>query len=385
MTTMFPFGFPGATAIYLSLYVLTLVVHVLFMNYVLAGSLLRWWWSRRVASRDGAGAQASSAGTIVADVLEEWTPFAVSGAITAGVGPLLFVQLLYKTEFYSANLLLVHRWMAILPVLIVAFYLLYVARSAWTAERPRLRRAIIALIAILFVFVAWSWTENHLLSMRPRDEWAKLYGTGTMWFPTLATIPRVCLWVFGAFPVTATLLVLQLSLLPSDSPFQAERRGVVRALATAGLVGLAGSVASAIAYSLVPGASLREGFTGPMGLPWLAVTAAGVIHLTVTWTCLVRAPLDRPIPRVQFAVGLVLVTVGATALREVLRITSLGATRMDGLVQEHGRIWQSAGGSSVVVFSVSVAIGVANISGCIGAVRRALGRSETRRTTSRRP
>ena len=38
MERMFPLGFPLATGFYLSFYVLTLAIHVLFMNYVLAGT-----------------------------------------------------------------------------------------------------------------------------------------------------------------------------------------------------------------------------------------------------------------------------------------------------------------------------------------------------------
>ena len=43
MDTIFPFGFPLATAFYLTLFVTTLVLHVLFMNYVLAGTAWLAW------------------------------------------------------------------------------------------------------------------------------------------------------------------------------------------------------------------------------------------------------------------------------------------------------------------------------------------------------
>ena len=41
--TIFPFGFPLATAFYLTLFVVTLVLHVLFMNFVLAGTAWLAW------------------------------------------------------------------------------------------------------------------------------------------------------------------------------------------------------------------------------------------------------------------------------------------------------------------------------------------------------
>ena len=38
MESVFPFGIPGPTLLYLMLYVLTLAVHFVFMNYVFAGT-----------------------------------------------------------------------------------------------------------------------------------------------------------------------------------------------------------------------------------------------------------------------------------------------------------------------------------------------------------
>src|SRR5262245_22520401 len=119
MDTVFPFGFPRATAFYLTLYVATLVIHVVFMNYVLAGSAYLAWFTLAHRRDD----LAQDARDPLAFPLRDWMPFLLSAAITAGIAPLLFLQILYQRPFYTANLLLFNRWMAILPVLIVAFYL----------------------------------------------------------------------------------------------------------------------------------------------------------------------------------------------------------------------------------------------------------------------
>src|SRR5688572_12456208 len=121
---MFPFDQPPATALYLSLYLLTLVLHVLSMNYVLAGQSYLAVVGVLEVVRGPLRSQEAPAAK-----LRDWSPFALGVTITAGVAPLLFVQILYKRPFYTANLLLFHRWMAILPVLIVAFYLLYLQKS----------------------------------------------------------------------------------------------------------------------------------------------------------------------------------------------------------------------------------------------------------------
>ena len=131
MESFFPFGVPGPTLLYLMLYVLTLAVHFVFMNYVFAGTLYV-----AVVGVGRADAALARLHNPIALTLRDWLPFAFSGVITAGVAPLLFVQILYPEHFYTANLLLFHRWMAVVPVLIVAFYLLYLLKSTSLSDWP---------------------------------------------------------------------------------------------------------------------------------------------------------------------------------------------------------------------------------------------------------
>ena len=95
MNTAFPFGFPFATGFYLVCYVLTMVLHVFFMNYVLAGSA--YVATTRVFARRGEPGTTKTA----YHVLLDWLPFSLSAAITAGVAPLLFLQVLYQHGFYT--------------------------------------------------------------------------------------------------------------------------------------------------------------------------------------------------------------------------------------------------------------------------------------------
>src|SRR5262249_18318276 len=121
MDAPFPFGFPFHTAVYLTLLVATWVLHVAFMHYVLGGALYL------AACTVGLGRRSDS--STAATLLREWLPFALSAAITAGIAPLLFAQVVYQQRFYTANLLLFYRWMAILPALLIAFYLLYLLKA----------------------------------------------------------------------------------------------------------------------------------------------------------------------------------------------------------------------------------------------------------------
>src|SRR5688572_27202569 len=111
MNSMFPFGFPVATALYLSCYVLTLCIHLILISYTLAGA-------GYLALLGVAGRRRFLAASELGTVIQDWLPFSVGLAITAGVAPLLFLQILYQPLFYTANLLLFHRWMLIVPTLI---------------------------------------------------------------------------------------------------------------------------------------------------------------------------------------------------------------------------------------------------------------------------
>jgi hypothetical protein len=62
-------------------------------------------------------------------MLKNLLPFMLGLGITAGVAPLLFLQLLYQHRFYSANLILGPRWGAVVPALITGFYALYLVKA----------------------------------------------------------------------------------------------------------------------------------------------------------------------------------------------------------------------------------------------------------------
>ncbi len=59
------------------------------------------------------------------------------------------------------------------------------------------------------LFVAWSWTENHLLPLHP-EAWPKQDATGAMLYREPAVLVRLVFWVALALPTAAWLLVLQL-------------------------------------------------------------------------------------------------------------------------------------------------------------------------------
>jgi hypothetical protein len=163
---MWPFDVGGGV---LALYIATLALHAVFVSYVVVGTA--YVLLRRNDS--------------LADVVRDRLPFMLGCGITAGVAPLLFVQLLHQHRFYTANLLLGVRWLAVVPALIAGFYALYIAKTT-----ARGRRVALAGALACFAFVAWSWSELHEL-MQVDPEWRAFYAAGKRVYLATSIVPRL--------------------------------------------------------------------------------------------------------------------------------------------------------------------------------------------------
>jgi hypothetical protein len=365
------FDIGGASALYLALYLGTLSLHAVLMSYVLAGSgyvaaaAVLGARDRDPASRALRDPAARVLDDPVARILRDWLPFGLGTAITAGVAPLLFLQILYKESFYTANLLLFHRWMAMVPVLIAGFYLLYVVKSKAAKDGPRLRRTIVAVGApvgafLCFGFAAWSWTGNHMVALE-RTRWLELY-TSTVPVPSLAMLMRLATWLAGSAPIMAMIVGWQLRRLndSSDAHRRARRRLAVIAL---GGLALSAGFGSYHAFLLDEGAraALRSAavvFLAPLGLgmalqagAWLALARAGA------WS---RAVLGMA------SVGVGLAVIGTAVAREVVRMAAVDFPRE---AVAHARAAESGG---IVAFFVFLVINTGLIVWCVRATRRAL-------------
>jgi hypothetical protein len=185
-----PLGLPAPVWLLEFLLIFTFVLHPLFMNAALGGSLV-WLWanwragrSRRFegpevrpstgsivagpparqprwgargelaeprrsevaaipvglpAFRPGAVPQELDAPDyeVLARALGRMLPVATAFAITTGVAPLLFVQLLYGQVFYTSSVLMAWLWFAIVPLLLAGHYANYAVASARAQRSSR--------------------------------------------------------------------------------------------------------------------------------------------------------------------------------------------------------------------------------------------------------
>lgn len=361
MDQIFPFNLPAPTAWYVVLYILTLLLHIVFMSYVLAGSIMLG-----VAGFRG---MLGSTGTpsdwsAVTTILKDWMPFALSAAITAGVAPLLFVQVLYQQEFYTANLLSFHRWMAILPVLIIAFYLLYLLKAHRIEGKTALQGIVAMIVTACILFVAWSWVENHLLSLN-RAAWPAQYEAGAMVYKDATILPRLVFWIASALPTAGLLLAWQLHAAASGVAAESAARAAgPLAWLTVTSVAFVAILAWPVIRSVLPAAGAAAAETTiRFGM---AIAGLGVVLQIGGWT---PALLGKPVGKVLLglaSVGAALFWLGILTCREAARLSVIGS---EATFARHERVGTVAG---LVVFLTFAVIGVGTIGWVIRSTSRAL-------------
>lgn len=345
MTSIFPWALGGPLALYLGLLVITLALHAVFVGYVLGGV----GWTVVAAIR---GTRSP-----IREAARDWLPFALGAAITAGVAPLLFVQLVYQERFYTANLLLFHRWMAVVPALIIGFYLLYLHKSEQVAGRAG-QIAIAVAAALCFGFVAWSWTENHLLS-QDRSAWRALYESGGMLYVSPAVGPRLLVWLTAALPIFAAGAAWQVR-----ARAGADASGPsVRRLGIAALVGIAASAGAALWLYAVMSDDARFDLDQPMLAAWWLGLAVARAAEAVAWILVVRRPdgaaARRWLARAS-AAGFLAIVTGAM-VREGARLHALEPLR---------ERWLLSGGQ--LLFMIAAVVSIAAMIVLYKIVRRGL-------------
>lgn len=386
MNSPFPFGFPPATAWYLFLYVATFCLHAILMSYVFAGTFFVLVQSCFSTSNE-------SDQPSLTDTLRDWLPLFLSAAITAGVAPLLFIQILYRDSFYTANLLLFHRWMSILPVLIVGFYLLYVLKTSWFSRQGVAVKVPIALATLAcFAFTGWSWTENHLLSLQGEDVWVDHYESQAMTFFTPEMIPRLLLILAATFPTLSVWLAWQRKWGIGNSnnqwvageersePPETEQLGAnsirpqprdVNSLMIMAVAGLVVCGISCIVYLSMMDASARKLIFGWMTLPYVIFAVMGGLLQIYAWFVSYKSQTVGLLKLALMTFGVLCMWLGIGVAREAIRIAYIDI----GLMSEHHQDAATKGG--VVVFLVFAVLNTAIIGFCIGMVRRGLTRGTT--------
>jgi hypothetical protein len=368
---VFPFGFPWPTAMFLTLLIVTALIYTVFMQYVLAGAIVLVFGCmvsgirKRVASRAD-GPRRSGLG-LIESILRDWLPATLGLAITTGIAPLLFSQVLYRRQFDTATLLLHAQFMLLSPAMIVAFCLLYLLKSrAFAGRGAGLRASVTVLACGCLFYTSWMWTENHVLSLHP-EVW-RAHSAMNGWLYRNAEIwPRLGYWITSSFTVLAVAVAWQLRWgrrsHNADELDRASRR--LRALA---LLGLATSVSEGWLWQLWLEPALRAPIVSLLALPYGFLALAGVGIQAAGWLP-VKTAADFTAGRLGLvSAGAMLTILGALVMREARR---LAAIDIAALYEAHSRAAHAGG---MGVFLVSFALNAALVTACVLIVRRSLSR-----------
>jgi hypothetical protein len=181
-----------------ALLTVTFLLHLVFMNLMLGGTIIALVNSLR--GRPG--------NLAVARFASGKLPFTVAFAVNAGVAPLLFLQVLYGHFVYVSSILMAVAWLSVILLLILAYYGLYLFNFKFESW-GRARGLLVGAAAVILLYIGFLFTSNWTLALTP-ERWGAYFASpgGTIWNlgePTLW--PRYLHMVLGAVAVAGLGLV----------------------------------------------------------------------------------------------------------------------------------------------------------------------------------
>ncbi len=194
-----PLPFPASELLMKVLVVFSFLVHILFVNLMVGGSILTLFYEWR-------GRKQSKFDRVAFEIAKTVT-VNKSLAVVMGVAPLLLINVLYTVWFYSANALTGTAWIMIVPLVTLAFLLTYLHQYTWDrlAAHRGIRLSIILAAVLLFLSIPLIFLANINLMLFP-ERWNEVHG----FFSALAlpnVFPRYFHFILASVAVTALFLV----------------------------------------------------------------------------------------------------------------------------------------------------------------------------------
>ncbi|TDU81036.1 cytochrome c [Prosthecobacter fusiformis] len=166
-----PLPLPLPEWVLISFLVIFFLVHILFVNLMVGGSVL-------VTFFECLGRKSPRWDSLAHSIAQTVT-VNKSLAVVMGIGPLLCINLVYTMQWYSANALTGHAWLMIVPLVTVAFLLTYLHKykwESWSQGGWKTLHLWVGLSAtLLLLFVPLIFLANVNLMLFP-GEWEKVRG-----------------------------------------------------------------------------------------------------------------------------------------------------------------------------------------------------------------
>jgi hypothetical protein len=202
MTSLIPMpdAIPAAWGWFQFLLMLMFPLHLLAMN-AMAGS---------TAIAVYAYLRSDQAMKGLAHELAKTIPFLVAIAVNLGVSALLFMQVLYGHLFYASSILMGVYWLAVVPLLIVAYYAAYLFDFRFNTLGRLWALALIITAMAIFLAIGFIYTNNMTLMLYP-DAWRAYFdhpGGTILNLSERALFPRYLHFMTGALAVGGLFVAL---------------------------------------------------------------------------------------------------------------------------------------------------------------------------------
>ncbi|MDR3736505.1 MAG: hypothetical protein P4L10_13345 [Acidobacteriaceae bacterium] len=262
-----PIPLPAPIWLFKALHIVTLSLHFVAMQIMVGGLLIAV-----LLSLLGRSQPAQTAASAIARRLT----IVMTYVINLGVPPLLFAQVLYGRAIYTSSVAIGLRWIAVVPALILAYWLLYRFAAGLEAGKKVWWMGLVAWFVI--GTIAHVYSTNMTLMLRP-EVWQQMYSASALGAhlpPTdPTTIPRFLFILISGF-VAAGLWMVYLggrkTFSPADGKFLSGLGGRITAVAV--IAQIAEAFVVYHAQPAVVQAGLHSHILYKMsGLGWLALSA----------------------------------------------------------------------------------------------------------------
>ncbi|MEB3102080.1 cytochrome c class I [Ferviditalea candida] len=173
---------PGSIPFFNVLIVIALIAHLIFVNIVVAGAVYTVWNEVKAIRKkdpviDRLAYQIATQVTIHKSI-----------AVVLGVAPLLVISTIYTQYFYPSTILIGKMWLALIPLLIIAFLLLYVYKFTW--EKWSHRKAVHLSFGIagtgILLFLPLVFISNATSMLNPQMwEGSRGFFHSLFYYPTI--------------------------------------------------------------------------------------------------------------------------------------------------------------------------------------------------------
>jgi cytochrome c len=164
------------------LLVVAFVLHILFVNLMVGGSLVVLGFQVRGRKEPEYDKLARLLATTIT--------VNKSLAVVLGVAPLLLLNVLYTMHIYTANALTGTAWIMLVPTIATTFLLLYLHKYSWDrlAHHKAVHISILGIAVLLLLFIPLVFLANVNLMMFP-ERWTTVRGfLGALMLPNV--LPR---------------------------------------------------------------------------------------------------------------------------------------------------------------------------------------------------